>query len=160
MGTSQSLVNASIYHFHELFCFSSWCNKGTITSIFTTTHVVTYLIPYHPNRLRHMKRCCTVFEVTKCPLCAHLARCRMVTWPGPRMDLLVISHPFGWRLSCVVWLSTTPWTPKVTAQAPLLHNMCVSLPWQSCMAKHENLDMILHLRAKTVHGDGPQMRPP
>ena len=51
----------------------------------------------------------------------------------------------------MVWLSTTTCTPRWPRRRlrpPLLRSMRFSLRWLPSMAKHENLERILHLRAK------------
>ena len=71
--------------------------------------------------------------------------------PWPRMLRLVGSHPSRRRLSSMVWLSTTtcrPNRPRKRLRPPLLRNMRFSHRWLPFIAKHANLEMIRHPRAK------------
>ena len=99
----------------------------------------------------HCERKCTWLRSLSAFLVVCRANCRTVTGPCSHMDRLVTSHPCRWRLSSMVWSSTTTCTPRRPRRRlrPLpLRSMPLSLRWLPSMAKHEKMERILHLRAK------------
>ena len=81
----------------------------------------------HRNRRSRVRRCCMS---VRSHLLVRLAYLCTLMGPCPFCALLAASQPCAARLSSMVWLSTTTYTPSLSQRRlrrPLLRNMCFSL---------------------------------
>ena len=81
----------------------------------------------HRNRRSRVGRCCMS---VRSHLLVRLAYLCTLMGPCPFCALLAASQPCAARLSSMVWLSTTTYTPSLSRRRlrpPLLRNMCFSL---------------------------------